>query len=52
VIEIAILVGLALNLILGWKTLRDMDQLEEVVLQMLIDLGEKGVLKVEVHEDD
>lgn len=51
VIDLLILAGLAVNLALGYKTLKDIEQIEGVVGQMLYDLGEQGILNVEVHED-
>lgn len=55
-IDIAILVGLTINVLLAWKADRDFSRLEEVVAQMLMELGEKGILKVDItgneEEDD
>lgn len=51
-IQIAILLGLLLLLYLTWKTSQEVEELEKVVAQMLIDLGEKGILEVEVMDDD
>lgn len=51
VIEIAILVGLAVNVLLSWWIKRDLDEIEQVVVQMLLDLGEQGILNVEVEDD-
>jgi len=51
VIEIAILVGLAVNVLLSWWIKRDLDEIEQVVVQMLLDLGEQGILSVEVEDD-
>ena len=51
-IQIAILVGIILNVYLAWRIKKDVDEIEEVVVQMLLDLGEQGVLKVEVENDD
>ena len=51
-LEVIILLGLALLTFLLWKIKEDVSQLEEVVAQMLMDLGEKGILKVEVIDDD
>lgn len=51
-IDIAILVGLTINVLLAWKADRDFSQLEKVVAQMLMDLGEKGILKVDITKDD
>lgn len=50
-IDYLILVGLAVSGYLNWKTLGTTEELEEVVAHMLMDLGEKGILKVEVTED-
>ena len=50
-IEIAILVGLVVNLIFSWLIRREIDEIEQVVVQMLLDLGEQGILKVEVEDD-
>lgn len=49
-INIAILVGLAVNVVLNWLSLRNTGQLEEVVIKMLMDLGKKGILEVEVED--
>jgi hypothetical protein len=51
VIEIAILVGLVVNVLLSWWIKRDLDEIEQVVVQMLLDLGEQGILNVEVKDD-
>ncbi len=51
VIEIAILVGLVVNVLLSWWIKRDLDEIEQVVVQMLLDLGEQGILNVEVEDD-
>lgn len=51
-IEIAILVGLVVNLIFSWLIRREIDEIEQVVVQMLLDLGEQGILKVEVEDED
>jgi hypothetical protein len=50
--EYAILGGLVINLALNWWEIRKVQTLEEVVGQMLYDLGKKGVLDVEITEDD
>jgi hypothetical protein len=52
IIEIAILIGLAVNAYLAWKVMEDVDRMEEVLVEMLCELGEQGILKVEVTKDD
>ena len=52
IIEIAILIGLVVNAYLAWKVMEDVDRLEEVLVEMLCELGEQGILKVEVTKDD
>jgi hypothetical protein len=52
IIEIAILIGLAVNAYLAWKVMEDVDRIEEVLVEMLCELGEQGILKVEVTKDD
>jgi pyrimidine operon attenuation protein/uracil phosphoribosyltransferase len=51
-VEAAILVGLAVNVYLAWRIKQDVNEIEEVVVQMLLDLGDQGILKVEVDRDD
>ena len=51
-IQIAILVGIIINVYLAWRIKKNVDEIEEVVVQMLLDLGEQGILKVEVENDD
>jgi len=50
-IEIAILIGLAVNVLLSWLIKREVDEIEQVVVQMLLDLGKQGILNVEVDDD-
>jgi len=50
-IEIAILIGLAVNVLLSWLIKREVDEIEQVVVQMLLDLGKQGILDVEVDDD-
>lgn len=52
IIEIAILIGLAVNAYLAWKVMEEVDRMEEVLVEMLCELGEQGILKVEVTKDD
>lgn len=51
-IDLLILVGLAVSCYLNWQAIMRVEELEQVVAQMLLDLGEKGILKVEVTEGD
>jgi hypothetical protein len=51
VIDVMILVGLLVVAALQYYNMRQVQELEEVVGQMLYDLGKKGVLNVEIHED-
>jgi hypothetical protein len=51
-IDIVTLVGLAIILWLNWVTWQRVEELEDIVAQMLLDLGKKGVLAVEVTKDD
>jgi hypothetical protein len=51
-IDIVTLVGLAIILWLNWVTWQRVEELEDIVAQMLLDLGKKGVLVVEVTKDD
>lgn len=51
-IDLLILVGLTVSCYINWKTWERSEGLEEVVAQMLLDLGEKGILKVEVTDED
>jgi hypothetical protein len=50
-VEIAILAGLTANVLLSWLIKRDLDEIEQVVVQMLLDLGKQGILNVEVDDD-
>jgi hypothetical protein len=50
-VEIAILAGLTANVLLSWLIKRDLDEIEQVVVQMLLDLGKQGILNVEVEDD-
>jgi hypothetical protein len=47
-----ILFGLVINAGLNWWEVRKVQNLEAIVGQMLLDLGEKGILEVEISEDD
>jgi hypothetical protein len=51
-IEIAILIGLVINSYLAWRVMRDVNRIEDVLAGMLCELGEKGILRVEVTIDD
>lgn len=51
VVDIIILAGLMALGYLNWRTYEDVDELGRVVAEMLIDLGKKGILKVEVEDD-
>lgn len=51
VVDIIILAGLMALGYLNWRTYEDVDELGQVVAEMLIDLGKKGILKVEVEDD-
>ena len=51
VVDVIILAGLMILGYLNWRTYEDVDQLSQVVAEMLIDLGKKGILKVEVEDD-
>lgn len=51
-IDIVTLVGLAIILWLNWVTWQRVEELEDIVAQMLLDLGKKGILAVEVTKDD
>jgi hypothetical protein len=51
-VEIAILAGLTANVLLSWLIKRDLDEIEQVVVQMLLDLGKQGILNVEVDDED
>jgi hypothetical protein len=44
--------GLVINLALNWWEIRKVQNLEEIVGQMLYDLGKKKILDVEITEDD
>lgn len=50
--EYYILGGLVINLALNFWEIRRVQALEEVVWQMLYDLGKKEILDVEFSEDD
>jgi hypothetical protein len=50
--EYLILGGLIVNLGLNWWEIRKVQTIEEVLGNMLYDLGKKGVLDVEITEDD
>jgi hypothetical protein len=50
--EYLILFGLTVNVGLNWWELHKVHNLELIVEQMLLDLGEKGILEVEISEDD
>ena len=52
VVDVIIIAGLMALGYLNWRTYEDVDQLGQVVAEMLIDLGKKGILKVEVEDDD
>lgn len=52
VIDLAILVGLLVIAYMNWKLYEDVQEIGNVVAQMLIELDEKGILKVEFEEDD
>lgn len=51
-IDVVILVGLAVILWLNWVTWQRVEELEDVLAQVLLDLGKKGILVVELTEDD
>lgn len=50
-VDICILIGLAAVAYLNWNTYQQIENLEAVVAQMLMELGDKGILKVEMEED-
>lgn len=50
--EYFILGLLVISVLLNWYELGKVRNLEEIVGQMLYDLGKKGVLDVEINEDD
>lgn len=52
IIDYVILVGLALAAYLNYLSLVRIDELEDVIGQMLYDLGKKGVLEVDIREGD
>jgi hypothetical protein len=52
IIDYVILVGLALAAYLNYLSLVRIDELEDVIGQMLYDLGKKGVLEVDIQEGD
>lgn len=52
VTDIFILAGLSFITYLNWNTYQQVENLEAVVTQMLLDLGDQGILKVSVEEDD
>ena len=51
-IDVVILVGLAVILWLNWVTWQRVEELEDVLAQVLLDLRKKGILVVELTEDD
>ena len=52
IIDYVILVGLAVAAYLNYLSLVRIDELEDVIGQMLYDLGKKGVLEVDIQEGD
>lgn len=52
VIDVFIIAGLMALGYLNWRTYEDVDELGQVVAEMLIDLGKKGILKVDIEDDD
>lgn len=52
VVDIIILASLMALGYLNWRTYEDVDELGQVVAEMLIDLGKKGILKVDIEDDD
>ena len=52
IIDYVILVGLAVAAYLNYLYLVRIDELEDVIGQMLYDLGKKGVLEVDIQEGD
>lgn len=52
VIDVFIIAGLMALGYLNWRAYEDVDELGQVVAEMLIDLGKKGILKVDIEDDD
>lgn len=52
VIDLAILLGLLVIAYMNWKLYEDVQEIGNVVAEMLLDLDEKGILKVEIVKDD
>ena len=50
-LDIIILVGLVVVAYLNYLSLKRIDELDEVIGQMLYDLGKKGVLDVDINEE-
>jgi hypothetical protein len=50
-LDIVILVGTALVAYLNYLSLKRVDELDEVIGQMLYDLGKKGILDVKIQEE-
>lgn len=51
VLDTIIVIGLLVIAYMNWKTYTDVQEIGNVVAHMLIDLDEKGILKVEIEED-
>ena len=52
VVDIIILASLMALGYLNWRAYEDVDELGQVVASMLIDLDKKGILKVDIEDDD
>lgn len=51
VVDTAILLGIVALGYMNWRLYGDVQELGNVVAHMLIELGEKGIVKVEIEED-
>lgn len=52
VIDWIILIGLGALGFSQYLVHKDLEDLEQVVVSILVDLGKQGILKVEVEDDD
>lgn len=51
VVDIAILLGIVALGYMNWRLYGDVQDIGNVVAHLLIELDEKGIIKVEIEED-
>jgi hypothetical protein len=52
VIDWIIIAGMVVNVVLNYVAMKRAEEVEDVLGQLLYDLGKQGVINVEIYEDD